>query len=118
LVRSRERATEAEVSPQEFSSEPSLQSLLPLQKRPRSMQLPSPQASWFSWQMGSSVTSSGFTFFSRDLRSQFLTEAFQLQVCSSMSKARPAGQRMACRPCKKGHVISHVIARRRGGKKP
>jgi len=30
--------------PQEFSSEPSLQSLAPLQKRPRSIQLPSPQA--------------------------------------------------------------------------
>lgn len=30
--------------PQEFSSEPSLQSFSPLQKSPRSMQFPSPQA--------------------------------------------------------------------------
>ena len=80
------------------SSEPSLQSFSPLQKRTRSMQLPSPQAKKPSWHNGSSVKSRGFTFFSLVLASQFLTESFQSQVCFSMSKAKPAGQRMACRP--------------------
>jgi len=37
-------------------------------------------------------------FFSLVLASQFLTDAFQSQVCFSMSKDKPAGQRMACRP--------------------
>merc|ERR1719259_43677 len=81
-----------------FSSEPSLQSLSPLQKRPRSMQLPSPQAKKFSWQMGSSVYKRGLTFLSLVLRAQFFTAAFQLQVCFSMSKARPAGHLIAWRP--------------------
>merc|ERR1719264_786214 len=36
-----------------FSSEPSLQSLSPLQKSPRSMQFPSPQANCPSWHSGS-----------------------------------------------------------------
>merc|ERR1711899_198668 len=81
-----------------FSSEPSLQSFSPLQKRTRSMQLPSPQAKKPSWHNGSSVKSRGFTFFSLVLESQFPTEAFQSQVCFSMSKAKPAGQRIACRP--------------------
>jgi hypothetical protein len=48
-----------------------------------------------TWQMGSSVLSSGFTFFSLDLASQLRTAAFQSQVCFSMSKASPAGQRIA-----------------------
>ena len=87
--------------PQAFSSEPSLQSFSPLQKRPLSIQFPSPQAKKFSWQMGSSVRSNGLTFLSLVFMSQFLTEAFQLQVCFSMSNARPAGHLMACRPCKR-----------------
>merc|ERR1712027_49917 len=81
-----------------FSSDLSLQSCSPLQKRPRSMQLPSPQARKFSWQIGSSVTSRGLIFLSRVFMSQFLTASLQLQVCFSMSKAKPAGHRMACRP--------------------
>lgn len=83
---------------QEFSSEPSLQSFSPLQKRPLSIQLPSPQARLFSWQMGSSVKRRGLTFFSLVFRSQFLTDHFQSQVCLPISKYRPAGQRMAWRP--------------------
>ena len=84
--------------PQAFSSEPSLQSFFPLQKRPLPIQLPSPHAKKFSWQMGSSVKRRGLTFLSLVFSSQFLTEAFQLHVCFSMSKARPAGHLMACRP--------------------
>lgn len=86
-------------SPHEFSSEPSAQSFSPLQKSPRSMQFPSPQARNPSWQSGSSVTNSGFTLRSLFLSLQFLTASFQSQVCLSISKKRPAGQRIACRPC-------------------
>lgn len=84
--------------PHEFSSEPSVQSFSPLQNRPRSIQLPSPQARNPSWQSGSSVISRGLIFRSRLLLLQFLTASFQSHVCFSMSKYRPAGHRMACRP--------------------
>lgn len=86
-------------SPHEFSSEPSAQSFSPLQKSPRSMQFPSPHAKNPSWQSGSSVTNSGFTLRSLLLSLQFLTASFQSHVCFSMSKKRPAGQRIAWRPC-------------------
>lgn len=86
--------------PQLFSSEPSVQSRSPLQKSPRSMQLPSPQAKKPSWHKGSSVYSSGFTLRSLFFSLQFLTESFQSHVCFSMSKNRPAGHRIACRPWK------------------
>ena len=92
---------------QAFSSEPSLQSLSPLQKRPRAIQLPSPQAKLFSGHSGSSVKSRGLTFFSLVLLSQFLTDAFQSQVCFSMSKAKPAGQRIACRPLKRALISTY-----------
>jgi len=88
-------------SPQVFSSDPSEQSFSPLQKRPRSMQFPSPQARNPSWHRGSSVWSRGFTRRSLFLDLQFFTDSFQSQVCFSISKYRPAGQRMACRPYKK-----------------
>merc|ERR1719397_705333 len=95
---------------QAFSSEPSLQSLTPLQKRPRSMQLPSPQASQFSCgHSGSSVTNSGFTFFSLVSLSQFFTAHFQSQVCFSRSKASPGGHRIACRPAA-GHWMTSLQA--------
>lgn len=87
--------------PHEFSSEPSVQSFSPLQNKPRSMQFPSPHAKNPSWHNGSSVTKSGFTFRSLFLSLQFLTASFQSQVCFSMSKYKPAGQRIAWRPCKK-----------------
>merc|ERR1719320_1650438 len=84
---------------QAFSSEPSLQSLTPLQKSPLSIQLPSPQASQFSCgQRGSSVTNKGFTFFSLVNLSQFFTAHFQSHVCFSKSKARPGGHLMAWSP--------------------
>merc|ERR1711899_276807 len=84
---------------QAFSSDPSLQSLTPLQKSPLSIQFPSPQASQFSCgQRGSSVTNKGFTFFSLVFLSQFFTAHFQSQVCFSRSKARPGGHLMAWRP--------------------
>ena len=86
--------------PQAFSSEPSLQSFSLLQKRPLSIQFPSPHARKFSWHKGSSVYNKGLTFFSLVLDSQFLTERFQSQVCFSMSKAKPAGHRIAWRPLK------------------
>lgn len=84
--------------PQLFSSDPSPQSFSPLQKRPRSIQLPSPQAKNPSWHRGSSVYSSGFTLRSLFFNLQFFTASFQSQVCFSMSKNRPAGQRIACKP--------------------
>ena len=83
---------------QEFSSEPSLQSATPLQKTSLSKQVPSWHANWPSWHRGSSVLKMGFNLRSCSLRSQFFTAAFQSQVCFSMSKAKPAGQRMACKP--------------------
>lgn len=86
-------------SPQLFSSEPSGQSFSPLQNRPRSTHMLSPQAKNPSWHSGSSVQSSGFTLRSLLFRWQFLTASFQSHVCFSMSKYRPAGQRIACRPC-------------------
>lgn len=86
-------------SPQEFSSEPSVQSFSPLQKSPLSIQALSPQAKYPSWHKGSSVKSRGFTLRSLFLILQFLTASFQSQVCLSMSKYKPAGQRMAWRPC-------------------
>lgn len=84
--------------PQLFSSEPSAQSFSPLQKSPRSIQLPSPQAKKPSWHNGSSVYNSGFTLRSLFLSLQFFTASFQSQVCFSMSKKRPAGHRIAWRP--------------------
>lgn len=84
--------------PHEFSSDPSPQSFSPLQKRPRSMQFPSPQARKPSWQSGSSVMSRGLIFRSLFLDLQFLTAPFQSQVCFSMSKNNPAGHRIAWRP--------------------
>merc|ERR1712055_324256 len=83
---------------QAFSSEPSLQSLLPSQKRPLSMQIESPHASLPISQRGSSVLSRGWTFLSLVSLSQFFTAHFQSHVCFSRSKARPGGHRMACRP--------------------
>lgn len=91
--------------PQLFSSDPSVQSFSPLQKSPRSMQLPSPQAKNPSWHSGSSVTSSGLTLRSLFLSLQFFTASFQSHVCFSMSKYRPAGHRMACRPWDLGFRI-------------
>lgn len=96
--------------PHEFSSDPSAQSFSPLQKSPRSTQLPSPQAKKPSWQRGSSVTSRGFTLRSLFLSLQFLTASFQSQVCFSMSKKRPAGHRMACRPYSNDCYRNFVIA--------
>lgn len=87
--------------PQVFSSEPSEQSFSPLQNKPLSIQFPSPQARKPSWQRGSSVNSKGFTLRSLFFNLQFFTESFQSQVCLSMSKYNPAGQRMAWRPCNK-----------------
>lgn len=84
--------------PQLFSSEPSSQFLSPLQKRPRSMHLPSPQASRPSSHSGSSVYSKGFALRSLFFNLQFFTASFQSHVCFSMSKNNPAGQRIACRP--------------------
>ena len=84
--------------PQAFSSDPSLQSLFPSQKRPLSMQMESPHASFPISQRGSSVLSRGWTFLSLVSLSQFFTAHFQSQVCFSRSKARPGGHRMACRP--------------------
>ena len=84
--------------PQEFSSEPSLQSFSPLQNKPRSIQAPSPQARKPSWQSGSSVINKGFTLRSLFLLLQFLTASFQSQVCFSISKYKPAGHLMAWRP--------------------
>lgn len=72
--------------PQEFSSDPSVQSFSPLQNRPRSIQLPSPQARKPSWQSGSSVMSNGLTLRSLFFSLQFLTASFQSQVCFSISK--------------------------------
>lgn len=72
--------------PHEFSSEPSAQSFSPLQKRPRSTQLPSPHAKNPSWHNGSSVTRSGFTLRSLFFSLQFLTASFQSHVCFSISK--------------------------------
>merc|ERR1711899_285926 len=83
---------------QAFSSEPSLQSLLPSQKSPLSMQMESPQASLPISQRGSSVLRRGCTFLSLVSLSQFFTAHFQSQVCFSRSKARPGGHRMARRP--------------------
>lgn len=84
--------------PQEFSSDPSLQSFSPLQKSPRSIQFPSPHARKPSWQSGSSVIKSGLTFLSLLFNLQFLTAFFQSHVCFSISKYKPAGQRIAWRP--------------------
>lgn len=84
--------------PQEFSSDPSAQSFSPLQKSPRSIQFPSPQAKNPSWHKGSSVIRRGFTLRSLFFNLQFFTAPFQSQVCFSISKNKPAGQRMACRP--------------------
>lgn len=71
----------------------------PLQNRPRSMQSPLPQANWpSSLHTGSSVYSKGFTLRSLFLSLQFLTASFQSHVCFSMSKYRPAGHRIACKP--------------------
>lgn len=85
--------------PQLFSSEPSAQSLSPLQNSPRSIQLPSPHANLpASVQNGSSVYNNGFTLRSLFFNLQFLTASFQSHVCFSMSKKRPAGQRIACKP--------------------
>lgn len=122
--------------PQEFSSEPSAQSFSPLQKRPLSMQVVSPQASWPSCikvknevyndkhhliifhfiqnskltaHTGSSVNNSGFTLRSLCLSLQFFTAFFQSQVCLSMSKYKPAGQRMACKPCKKKKKMEWLV---------
>lgn len=94
--------------PHEFSSEPSVQSFSPLQKRPRSIQLPSPQARKPSWHSGSSVISSGFTLRSLFLNLQFFTASFQSHVCFSMSKYSPAGQRIACRPCLSRELIKKM----------
>lgn len=93
--------TQGPYLPQLFSSEPSEQSFSPLQNRPRSIQLPSPQARKPSWHRGSSVKSNGFTLRSLFFNLQFFTESFQSQVCLSMSKYKPAGQRIACRPYNK-----------------
>lgn len=87
--------------PQEFSSDPSVQSFSPLQNRPRSIQFPSPQAKDPSAHKGSSVTKSGLTLRSLFLNLQFFTASFQSQVCFSISKYKPAGQRIACRPWRK-----------------
>jgi len=84
--------------PQAFSSEPSLQSFFPSQKSSLLIQMASPQASLLSSQSGSSVTSSGFTFFSFVSLSQFVTAHFQSQVCFSRSKASPGGHLIACSP--------------------
>merc|ERR1711962_1007970 len=83
---------------QAFSSEPSVQSFLPSQKRSLFIQIESPQASLFTSQRGSSVLNRGFTFFSLVSLSQFLTAHFQSQVCFSRSKARPGGHLIACKP--------------------
>ena len=84
--------------PQAFSSEPSAQSSIPLQKSPFSIQTLSPHASKFSSQSDSGVLSRGWTFLSLVIISQFFTAHFQSQVCFSKSKARPGGQRSAWRP--------------------
>lgn len=62
------------------------------------MQFPSPQAKKPSWHNGSSVYKSGLTLRSLLFILQFLTASFQSHVCFSMSKYRPAGQRIAWRP--------------------
>ena len=84
--------------PQEFSSDPSVQSGTPLQKRLRSIHVPSWQANMPSWQRGSSVDRIGLNLRTFSLMRQFFTCSFQSQVCFSISKARPAGQRIACKP--------------------
>ena len=85
--------------PHTFSSEPSAQSGIPLQKRVFWMQVASPQANSLAWlHTGSSVTSRGLTFFSRVSLSQFFTAHFQSHVCFSRSKASPGGHLMACKP--------------------
>lgn len=53
-----------------------------------------------TWHNGSSVNNKGLTLRSLFFSLQFLTAAFQSQVCFSMSKYKPAGQRIACNPCK------------------
>lgn len=91
--------------PQLFSSEPSEQSFSPLQNKPLSIQFPSPQARKPSWQRGSSVNRRGFTLRSLFFNLQFLTESFQSHVCLSMSKYKPAGQRIAWSPYNKLHSL-------------
>lgn len=81
-----------------FSSDPSAQSFSPLQNKPRSIHWPSPQANECSGQRGSSVFKSGLTLRSLFLILQFRTASFQSHVCFSISKNKPAGQRIACRP--------------------
>merc|ERR1719471_1807562 len=81
---------------QTFSSDPSAQSVSPLQKRFLGIQVASPQASSLGpSQRGVSVTKRGFTFFSLVSLSQFFTAHFQSQVCFSRSNASPGGHLMA-----------------------
>ena len=87
--------------PHAFSSEPSAQSAIPLQNSPFSIHWVSPQARRFSSHTASGVFSRGWTFLSLVNSLQFFTAHFQSQVCFSRSKARPGGQRRACRPWNK-----------------
>ena len=98
MLFNRKDCKKSEHSPHAFSSEPSVQSFFPSQKRSLLIQMESPHASLLFSQRGSSVLSRGFTFFSLVSLSQFFTAHFQSHVCFSRSKARPGGHRMACRP--------------------
>ena len=74
------------------------------------MQTRSPQASLLlssGPHTGSSVTNNGLAFFSFCSLSQFVTAAFQSQVCFSRSKASPGGHLICCRPYLQGIGLDH-----------
>ena len=87
--------------PQEDSSDPSLQSGVPSQKRSLRTQTTvdcSPQASSPLSHSSSELLILGRAFLVCVFLSQLSTNCRQLQLCFSTSKARPGGHRMACRP--------------------
>lgn len=69
-----------------------------------------------SWHSGSSVDRMGFTLRSFSFLRQFFTWSFQSHVCFSMSNARPAGQRIACKPCNQTvrHIDTNHVAALKG----
>lgn len=98
--------------PQVVSSDPSLQSFSPLQNKPLSIHWVSPHANSPSEHTGLSVNSMGLILRSLFFSLQFFTASLQSQVCFSMSKYKPAGQRMACRPCNKHFKVNIITGRR------
>merc|ERR1719431_706836 len=86
-------------TPQEFSSEPSLQSICLSQNTVWERHSPSAHCRYPSWQTGSEVLKFGLASLGLVSLSQFSTLVAQSHTWPSRSKRRPVGHRTAARVC-------------------